>query len=259
MNRNILTKSNLTGIILNMLGDLLRGLRDLIYPKSCLSCQGSLKNKASLNDVLCMQCWDKIPKNLPPFCHRCGRHLGKTNLHKNICPRCAKTELHFDRAFSPYKYEGVIKDLIHVFKYKNKNYLGAFLTKPMVEFIKEYDLPINFLDYVIPVPLHTTKLREREFNQAQILGAHLAKEFKKELLENTLLRRRNTKTQTELDSNARFLNVQDSFSIQNADKIKNKNILLVDDVLTSGSTASEAAGTLKNAGAGIVFVLTLAN
>lgn len=129
----------------------------------------------------------------------------------------------------------------------------------MVEFIKEYDLPINFIDYIVPIPLHKVRLREREFNQAEILGGHLSREFNKELRPDALIRLRNSRTQTELNAGERFQNVKDAFSVKTGLNLKNKNILLVDDVFTSGATASEAALALKTSGAGIIFVLTLAN
>lgn len=149
--------------------------------------------------------------------------------------------------------------MIHEFKYNNKDYLGLSLSKLMIDFIKEYNLPMDLIDFVIPIPLHTTRLRQREFNQAQILSNHIASEFNKNVLSDGLKRIRNTKTQTELEETKRFLNIQGSFLLNENQDVKNKNILLVDDVLTTGATASEAARVLKNGGANIVFVLTLAN
>lgn len=118
---------------------------------------------------------------------------------------------------------------------------------------------MDLIDFVIPIPLHTTRLRQREFNQAQILSNHIASEFNKNVLSDGLKRIRNTKTQTELEETKRFLNIQGSFLLNENQDVKNKNILLVDDVLTTGATASEAARVLKNGGANIVFVLTLAS
>ena len=128
----------------------------------------------------------------------------------------------------------------------------------MIEFIKEYNVPVDLLDSILPIPLHKTRLREREFNQAEVLSNHIGKEFNKTVLSDCLMRHRYTKTQTGLEDSLRLLNVKGSFSINQGKAIKGKNILLVDDVLTTGSTASEAAYVLKNAGANIVFVLTLA-
>jgi ComF family protein len=240
-----------------MLLRFIRGLADIAYPKTCLACKRRLDTPAR-EEYICSSCWFKIKRNIPPFCQSCGRHLEKGNPYKNICPGCLKTALSFDRAFSPCLYEGVIKELIHEFKYKGKAHLAKPLSKIMSEFIKEYDLPIDYLDYIIPMPLHKTRLREREFNQAEILSRHLASEFNINLA-HALIRHRLTRTQTELPVNKRFMNVRDSFSVASNYNLKNKNLLLIDDVLTTGATSSEAAYTMKNAGANIVFVLTLAN
>lgn len=237
---------------------LVNGLVDFVYPKVCLACRSKI-SASSVDELICLGCWGKIKKNVPPFCHSCGRHLEKNNLAKNICPECLKKKLHFDRAFSPCVYDGVIKGLIHDFKYKNKDHLGRPLSKLMIEFAKVYSLPMADLDFIIPMPLHKTKLREREFNQAQVLSEHISAEFKKDVLSDILLRNRHTRTQTDLEIPERFQNVKDSFSIAKNEAVKGKHILLVDDVLTTGATSSEAALALKNAGANIVFVLTLAN
>lgn len=129
----------------------------------------------------------------------------------------------------------------------------------MIEFIKEYNLPIGYIDFIIPIPLHRIRLREREFNQAEVLARNIAREFNKDLLNNNLIRHRLTKTQTDLEENERILNVKDSFRVLEKKCLKGKNILLIDDVLTTAATSSEAAYALKNAGANMVFVLTLAN
>ncbi len=243
---------------MDMLRRFIRGITDIVYPKVCLSCKRKLGEPAT-DDYICGSCRLRIKRNLPPFCHSCGRHLEKNNRHKNICPACLKNKFHFDRAYSPCLYEGVIKELIHEFKYKGKDHLSKPLGKIMIEFIKEYDLPIDYLDLIIPVPLHKTKLREREFNQAEILSKHIASEFNKELALNALIRMRLTKTQTELPLSLRFANACGSFSVAKENNLKGKNVLIVDDVLTTGATSSEAALAVKQAGANIVFVLTLAN
>ena len=242
-----------------MLRGFFEGIINIIYPKICLSCRRPLKEKSGVDNFVCNVCYSQIKRNLPPFCACCGRHLEKKQFARNLCPDCIRARPHFDRAFSPCVYDGVIKELIHQFKYNSKDYLGTTLSRFMVDFIKEYDFPMEHLDAIVPVPLHKIRLREREFNQAQILSNHLAREFKKDLVEKCLMRRRYTRTQTELEPHQRLVNVKGSFSVINEKYIKGKNILLVDDVLTTGATSSEAASTLKEAGAHIVFVLTLAN
>lgn len=242
-----------------MLRKIIGGLADIIYPKRCLVCKTPLTSAASEDTFACAKCLGKIKRNLPPFCSRCGRHLKKSDLAKNVCSACARREFHFDRAFSPCLYEGTIKELLHEFKYKGKDYLGGILAGPMLDFIREYRLPVEYLDLVIPVPLHSSKLREREFNQAHILGASIAREFNKEIREDILVRHRATLTQTEMDGDKRLENVKGCFSVAKPDAVNGKNVLLIDDVLTTGATCSEAALALKNAGAGIVFALTLSN
>ncbi len=241
-----------------MLRQIIRGLASIIYPKCCLSCKAKI-NPEENEEPVCTKCKGEIKKNLPPFCLCCGRHLEKNSPYKSICTGCVKKRVHFDRCFSPCSYEGVIKKLIHEFKYKKATNLSGVLSEIMINFIKEYRLPVKDLDLIIPVPLHKARLREREFNQAKELSLPIAKEFKKEMLESALLRSLNTKTQTGLDNKERISNVAGSFKVKEDLQLKDKNILLVDDVLTTGSTASEAALALKNSGALTVFVLTLAN
>lgn len=260
----VFDKDGFNWYYINMFRALLNSLVDIIYPRICLACKHKIDN-AHIDNLICKKCWSSIKKNLPPFCHSCGRRLKTQPLRagagftKSICPACVKTNLHFDRAFSPCIYDGAVKKLIHLFKYARKDYLGQPLSKLMIEFIKEYNLPIKYMDYIVPVPLHAIKLREREFNQADILSEHIAEEFNKVVLKNNLMRHKFTKTQAELKADERILNIKGSFSVIKSEGVKGKNLLLVDDVLTTGATASEAALTLKEAGANIVFVLTVAN
>ncbi len=241
-----------------MLRGLINGLVDIVYPKTCVVCKNRLGDTPAVDELVCAGCWSKIKRNLPPFCHSCGRHLEASKFIKNICPGCLRKQPHFDRAFSPCAYEGVIKVLIREFKYKNKDYLGRALGGLMADFIKEYDLPMDCLDLIIPIPLYAARLREREFNQAEVLSRHIAGEFNATVLSGNLTRWRDTKTQTGLDIEERLSNVKGSFMLKNSEAIKGKNILLVDDVLTTMATCSEAAGALKEAGAHIVYVLSLA-
>jgi len=129
----------------------------------------------------------------------------------------------------------------------------------MLHFIKEYRVPVEYVDLIVPVPLHKARLRQREFNQAHILSSHLAKDLSKTVSPDILIRNRDTRTQTDLEPEMRFSNVKGSFSVTDTAQIRGKNILLVDDVLTTGATCSEAAYALKDSGANIVFVMTLAN
>lgn len=241
-----------------MLTGLFRGLKDLIYPNLCLACEKKVETAQS-RDSICVACWEKIEKNIPPFCATCGRHLDTEAILKNTCPHCLNEKFHFDRAFSPCTYTGITKKLIHEFKYNGKDYLKKPLASMLNTFIREYNLPIEHLDFIVPVPLHQSRQREREFNQAQLLGQQVADEFKKNLLGDILIRNKATKTQTELSLEERRKNVAESFLVTRPDLIKDANLLLIDDVLTTGATSNEAAKSLKNAGARMVLLMTLAN
>lgn len=253
-----MTKRSLLVIIVGMLKQFWQGLIDVVYPRVCLSCKRSLKNITSVENLVCCRCWDGLKRNIPPFCFSCGRHLD-TGSNSNICPGCREKKLYFDRAFSPCAYEGAARELIRQFKYNRKEYLAPALSSLMVEFIREYNLPVAETDFIVPIPLHKSRLRQREFNQAEALAGIIAAKFNKPLLPHALGRLRRTKTQTGLKDNERFLNVKGSFAAPENMNLKGKNILLIDDVLTTGATSSEAAYALKRGGANKVFVLTLAN
>ncbi|MGE5307981.1 MAG: ComF family protein [Deltaproteobacteria bacterium] len=229
---------------------------DLIFPLRCASCKRKIGSTETL--PLCAGCWHKLRKNAPPFCRSCGKTVGKVSLERGLCARCAGTKPHFDRAYSLFLYEGPAKALVREFKYRGKDHLAPLLGKQMVSFIKENGVSLNFIDCVVPVPLHPAKLREREFNQALLLAQAIAKEMDRPVTE-ALSRTRNTRTQTNLKPEKRHKNVKGAFAVRKGADVKNKNVLLIDDVLTTGATASEAAQALKNAGARMVVVMTLAN
>ncbi len=243
-----------------MLQGLFKGLKDLIYPNSCLICKNIIP-AVEKRQLICSGCWERIEKNPPPFCSGCGRHLDEQAIKNNACPGCAKSaaNFYFDRAFSPCAYTGSIKKLIHEFKYSGRDYLGKYLAEPLCGFIRDYQLPIEYLDYIIPVPLHPSRKREREFNQAQLLGEEIGREFGIKVSSDALVRVKATKTQTELAFQERWQNLEGSFSVIKPDLIKGSNLLLIDDVLTTGATASQAAKCLKDSGAKKVILLTLAS
>ncbi|MDD5774507.1 MAG: ComF family protein [Candidatus Omnitrophica bacterium] len=241
-----------------VLQNFVRSFVDLVYPPACPVCKQPLP-RVAMDTMVCLSCWSQIALNEPPFCHGCGRQMSRRDTAKNVCSRCMRKPRAYDRAYSVCVYDGAVKTLIHEFKYNDKQYLGRPLSRLLIDFIKKYDVPVGYMDYLIPVPLHGAKLREREFNQAQILCAEVARAFDKPVLEGNLFRYRATDTQATLEPHQRFLNVKGCFGVTEKQSVTGRNFLLIDDVLTTGATASEAAGALKDAGANIVFALTLAS
>jgi len=228
---------------------------NLFYPLSCLICKAAL---SPLSDKpLCEICWNKIELNLPPFCRVCGKHLPAPYNHAFICRDCQACVYFFKKARSVCVYEGIIKECIHLFKYKSKLSLVKPLSKLMINFAHKF-LDMKNVDLIIPVPLHGAKQRQRQFNQAKLLAGDLARAFSKELRANLLIKIKSGPAQVNLLRRERLKNVRGAFKVKDAEPVENKNILLVDDVLITGATANECARTLLDAGANRIDVFVLA-
>ncbi len=251
-----MTNKRPTVIICAMLRGLLKGLRDIVYPPVCLSCRACLKNRGSVDETVCAECWGSIRMTAPPFCGGCGRHLPAGT---GRCPACAGRHFHYDRSFGVCRYDDTIKELLHAFKYGGRDYLGRTLGRLLSDFYREYYFLFSSAEMIVPVPLHPSRLREREFNQSEILGECLAAASGKPVAGGMLVRRTRTLPQAGLEKEDRISNVRGCFLVKDGITLEGKHILLVDDVLTTGATLSEAAKALKDAGAAEVTALALAN
>ena len=231
---------------------IIRGILSLIYPPRCQMCGESL----GLFDkrILCEICYNSIKLNTPPFCKRCGKSLPYEN---DICESCRTKTYYFDASYSVCIYEGVIRECIHKFKYNARLGLEWLFKDLMINFAEER-IDMGRFDYLIPVPLHRVKHRERTFNQSQILTAYLSKRFRIPVLKNNLVRTRLGKPQMMLPKNKRLEDIKDSFKTKNSFLLKDKSVLLIDDVFTTGATVNECSKILKEAGVSSVEVLTLA-
>ena len=244
-----------------------QGLSDLFYPPQCLICQKSIPRSPRRNprhsslkeaaEFLCPPCLNQIRYNSPPFCVQCSRHLSEP-LSYSRCKECRLRKPHFDFAWSACLYAEPLQGLIHQFKYGQKTLLRHIFGQLIFSFLRQYHLDIEQFDLVIPIPLFSTRQRERGYNQAQLLAQDLVKEFNLTLCLNNLARIRHTQSQAQLCEKERWTNIQHAFKIKQPQNVIKKSILLIDDLLTTGATASEAAFTLKEAGAKTVAVLTLA-
>ena len=128
----------------------------------------------------------------------------------------------------------------------------------MSSFLKDHSVAMNQFDIIVPIPLHKARLRERGYNQSQLLCENISKEFRLQQSVGNLIRKRPTKNQAFLKEKERWTNIEGAFTIKDSSQFSDKSVLIVDDLLTTGATASEAARTLKRAGAKKVSVLTLA-
>jgi len=231
---------------------------NIIYPSVCAGC-----NKPNYSDInskyICNECFYSIKRHVPPFCLKCGRGLLEIkNINKGICATCSNRQYYFDEAWSICKYEAVIKELIHKFKYSQKIQYKEIFQKLFKEFLDAFNV-LRDTDLIIPIPLHPTRLREREYNQSQILSSLVSEIIHKPVVSDILVRRRNTKSQIDLNEKTRIKNITGCFAVRNSNSLDSKSILLIDDVLTTGITLSEAAKTIKELNPYKISILTLAN
>ena len=257
-----MTKKEVNGIIFPMKipisrlpNIILKGLLDLIYPPLCQACGKKLEVFNRL--FLCEVCYNNIRWINPPFCKRCGKSIGYDEDIRSVCESCKTKTYYFDSCYSVCVYEGTIRECIHKFKYNAKLALGALFTDLMTDFAEKH-IDIQGFDCIIPVPLHRVKHRERTFNQAALLAASLSKKFKLPLLGNTLTRIRLDKPQIMLPKNRRLKDIKDAFKIRKSHLLKNKAVLLIDDVFTTGATVNECSRILKEAKVKKIEVLALA-
>lgn len=240
-----------------MFNALLDGLGDLIFPHNCILCSQYVPDKSS--PQLCSRCLAAIEFNAPPFCLRCSRHL-EIYTPDGLCPTCLKYPIVFDRAWGTVIYNPEVQRLLHLFKYHQHTSVRKIFRHFLAEFSMRYHIPLNAFDYILPIPLHPVRLRERGFNQSQLIAEILKKDYNAPVIANPLSRIRPTNPQSHLGQKERWTNMEGAFRMKNNFIINNNSILLIDDLLTTGATASAAALALKEAGAKRVdlFVIALA-
>ena len=237
-----------------MLKPFLVSLLDCIFPPLCQVCRSFIPNADDVH--VCPSCREKMPLIVAPLCSRCGIPFAGVG-DDHICGACIRDRPHFDAARAAFVYEGPCRDMIHAFKYHNKTHLrrplGLLTAGGLSEFITSVSA-----DLIMPVPLHRTRLRSRGFNQAILLGEIFSRHTRIPLVRDNLRRIRWTEPQVNLAAAERRTNVTGAFSIRESSTLEGRSILLVDDVLTTGSTVDECAKVLKSAGASRVLVVTVA-
>lgn len=228
---------------------------DLIYPACCHLCSERLSH----GKYLCDACHKKLDPVAAPFCAQCGECYDGCIDSEFICPNCHGLDLAFQFARAAYQGDGSSRQLIHDFKYGRQIHLAeelAQLTSIALEDTRFRPYVENGL--LVPVPLHWMRLRKRRFNQSEEIVKHIARQQGIPWA-NALSRRRNTETQTRFSRKKRLENLRGAFHIRRGQRsaISNKPIILVDDVLTTGSTAHECSKVLLENGASEIAVLTL--
>ena len=229
--------------------ELFVSLIDLIFPPLCPLCEIGVEKKG-----FCTPCSKTFQPIKPPQCTICGVPFLTENDSDHICGECIKKRPPFDRAASLYHYRGGLSEAIRAFKYKKKGSLAATLG----DLLAAHPITRENYDIIIPVPLHITRLRERGFNQAMLIAKHLAGRLSLQVDPFILERVRPTPPQASMKRKERIKSIRGAFALKKGNKIKEKNILLIDDVYTTGATVMECSRVLKKGGAAKINVLTLA-
>ncbi len=204
-----------------------------------------------------MACLSGIHHIRSPHCTRCGIPFPDIHGEDHLCGECISAKQFFSTARAFGRYEGTLLTAIHRFKYGGKISVGTALGRMMAH--RKYSgLVFEDFSLVIPVPLHVKRLRERGFNQSVILAREIAQTYDIPLNFVSLERKIETKQQTALKKSERPKNVRGAFIVRTPGTIEGKKILLIDDVLTTGSTLRECARVLIRNGAKEVAALTLA-
>jgi ComF family protein len=208
--------------------------------------------------LFCTTCWETIAPLRLARCSQCDRPLPSpvalTYSPTHRCHHCTVRPPAHAKARTLYPYLPPLQDAICLFKYRGKVSLAKPLGQLMIK-----GLPASLdADLVIPVPLHPTRLREREFNQSLLLADQVAQYVGRPLSFTNLVRTVPSEPQSTLSRKERMKNLRRAFAVRQPQSIAQKRILLIDDVFTTGTTVNECAKVLREAGAEAIFVLTLA-
>lgn len=235
----------------------IRALTNLFYPPTCPLCHARPADPPrSPRHGPCEACCRAMPRNGPPACRRCGMALRGAFDAALQCRTCRRRPRAFERAHAPFRYAGTARMALRRFKYGRRQHLGRWLADRMTR-TAQTEFPLQDISLILPVPLHWLKRRLRGWNPAEFLADEVARSLEKPCQPHALRRRRWTAAQTRLSRRRRLGNVQAAFTARPA-LVRDRDILLIDDVLTSGATADACARTLRTAGARRVFVLAAA-
>lgn len=206
---------------------------------------------------LCSDCWAKINFISKPYCNICSFPLDSSEMTDVSCISCVYKRPPYERLLAVMQYDDASRKLITRFKYSDKTHYSKTLGKWMFNNGKSL---IEESDYLVPVPLHKLRLLSRKYNQSALLCNVISKHSETPVIYDCLLRDVNTKPQAGMNKNKRLNNVSNAFKINKShiERIHSKNVILVDDVITTGATIDACCKVLYNAGAKHVYVLVVA-
>lgn len=233
----------------------LEAILSFLYPEVCQIC--GLERAGARDGYVGLKCREQVRFIEPPFCQRCGLPFEGAITTSFECSNCRDKRLHFCWARSAVSAKGIALDVIHRYKYQRAVWFEDFLADLLVRQAKP-SLSSDDWDCLTAVPLFSARRREREFNQAERLAHHLSLATGIPLRTNLLQRTRPTEVQALLNRAERALNVKGAFAVVPGAECDGERIVLVDDVMTTGSTTNSCAQSLTAAGANRVAVWTVA-
>jgi ComF family protein len=230
---------------------ILKNLADFFYPLRCASCETKLD---AMNETgVCRDCETRIRKNPVPYCVSCGRSIDRAG---STCPECSRAGFAFEYARSVCLHEGVLKDLIHAFKYKGRIALAEPLSGLMINFLNENQYILENIAVITFVPGQRNRLMKRDYNQSEVLARKIARHFRIPAV-GALKKIRNTRPQNELSREDRLTNLRGAFRARRNASLQGSAMLLIDDVMATGSTLNESSRALISIGASRIRCLTL--
>jgi len=231
-----------------------RDVLDFFFPPLCLSCGEKLLPGEGFFCSRCHGAFESLPL---PLCPVCGAPLGNKSLEKNRCPKCPTGVIYFDAAHAPLLYHGPVVDGILALKFHSRLELAAFFARILLYYIK-MEMKTPDFEGIVPVPLHYRRFYKRGYNQSEEIGRELSRYLDLPLWPEAVRRSRRTSPQTRLSTHAdRKKNVRRAFQPAFPEPVKDRHVLLLDDVYTTGSTLNECSRVLKDVGARKVTALTV--
>ncbi len=232
----------------------IRNVLEFLFPSNiyCICCNDFIDRKRPY--ALCDACARKLHWIIEKTCTRCGKSVQE----EELCADCSSEYRWFDKGISCVQYGRMEKALIHRFKYKDGAYIGEKLASLMAERLEGESFSIDLL---AAVPMHLKKERVRGYNQASVLAKELSLKTGLPYHNHLLIRNRSTTPMSSLSAEERRENVKNAFTMNEncCNIVQSKNILLIDDVFTTGNTVNECSRMLKENGAACVYVLTFAS
>lgn len=224
---------------------------DILYPPVCPIC-GEVLEKSRKTD-LCIECTNQIKSVGINFCMKCGKELDKAQ--EEYCYDCGRIEHIYDQAAAAFVYSEGIKESIYRFKYRGKREYAVWYGKKMAELL-ENRIRIWKPDVIIPVPIHKSRLKQRGYNQAELIAEQLGRYTGIPVDSEILIRSKSTAPMKELDGVKRLKNIENAFNIDESIVRYNK-VLIIDDIYTTGATVDACAAVLKRHGVSKVYCACL--